>query len=114
SDLFSSQASPAHVPPRPPAPAMNWAARGFPFAGVYVALTTAPADQPSARLIVGNIALLLPPIAPIAVLASRRSAWRGRQAVFWSAIFAWAAVWLLGQLAWASDELLRAVILPWF
>src|SRR5262249_51216220 len=113
-DRFDFPTYPAHLAHLPHATSMNWAVIGFAFAGVYVALTTALADQPSARLIVGNIALLLPPIAPIAVLASRRSAWRGRQAVFWSAIFAWAAVWLLGQLAWASDELLRAVILPWF
>ncbi|HMF97156.1 MAG TPA: ATP-binding protein [Vicinamibacterales bacterium] len=93
---------------------LNWAVIGLGYAGVYAALMTALADQPAARLIVGNLALLLPPLAPIVVLAGRRGAWRGRQAVFWSAIFAWAAVWLVGQLAWASDELLRAEILPWF
>jgi PAS domain S-box-containing protein len=93
---------------------LNWAVIGLAYAGAYVALMTALADQPSTRLIIGNIALLLPPIAPIAVLVSRRSAWRGRQAVFWGAIFAWAVVWFVGQIAWASDELLRAVTLPWF
>src|SRR5262249_16087436 len=40
--------------------------------------------------------------------------WRGRQAVFWGAIFAWASVWLIGQLAWGADEVLSAVSLPWF
>src|SRR5262245_12210584 len=93
---------------------MNWAVIGLVYGGVYVALTTALANQPWTRLIIGNLALLLPPFAPIAVLVSRRGAWRGRQAVFWGAIFAWAAIWLVGQIAWASDELLRAVILPWF
>src|SRR5436309_1009428 len=93
---------------------MNWAVIGLVYAGAYVALTTALAAQPATRLVIGNIALLLPPLALIAVLIGRRGAWRGRQAVFWAAIFAWAAVWLVGQLAWASDELLRASLLPWF
>ena len=93
---------------------LNWAVIGLVYTGVYVALITALAAQPATRLVIGNIALLLPPLAPIAVLIGRRGAWRGRQAVFWGAIFAWAAVWLSGQLVWASDELLRATLLPWF
>jgi PAS domain S-box-containing protein len=93
---------------------LNWAVIGLAYAGAYVALTTALADQASVRLVVGNIALLLPPLAPIAVLVSRRGAWRGRQAVFWGAIFASAVLWLVGQVAWASDELLQATLLPWF
>src|SRR5437764_9198492 len=93
---------------------LSWAVLGLVYAGVYVALTTALSDHGSARLLIGNIALLLPPLVPMAVLVRRRAAWRGRQAVFWTAIFAWAAVWLVGQIAWASDELLRASLLPWF
>jgi len=93
---------------------LNWAVIGLLYTGAYAALMTALAAQPATRLVVGNIALLLPPLAPIAVCISRRGAWRGRQAVFWSAIFAWATVWLAGQLVWASDELLRATLLPWF
>src|SRR4051794_36972326 len=93
---------------------LNWAVIGLAYAGAYMALTTALADQASVRLVVGNIALLLPPLAPIAVLVSRRGAWRGRQAVFWGAIFASAVLWLVGQVAWASDELLQATLLPWF
>jgi PAS domain S-box-containing protein len=93
---------------------MNWAVIGLAYAGAYVALMTALADQAVGRLVIGNIALLLPPLAPIAVLLRRRGDWRGRQAVFWGAIGAWAALWLIGQVAWASDELLRAALLPWF
>ena len=104
----------AHRPIGPTHLVLNWAVIGLIYAGAYVALMTGLADQPSTRLVVGNIALLLPPLAPIAVLVMRRGAWRGRQAVFWGAIFAWAAIWLIGQIAWASDELLRAVLLPWF
>ena len=48
------------------------------------------------------------------VLVRRRGAWRGRQAVFWAAIGAWAALWFIGQVGWASDELFRSTPLPWF
>ena len=93
---------------------MNWAIAGLIYAGVYAALMTALADHASWRLAIGDVALLLPPLAPLYVLATRRDAWRGRQAVFWGAIGAWALLWLVGQTAWASDELLHAAYLPWF
>ena len=64
---------------------MNWAVAGLVYAGVYAALVTALADRESARLVVGNIGLLLPPLAPLAVLCGAAAAWRGRQAVFWAA-----------------------------
>ena len=93
---------------------MNWAIAGLVYAGVYAALMTGLADRETLRLVVGNIALLLPPLAPLYVLATRRHAWRGRQAVFWGAIGAWALIWLIGQMTWASEELLAATLLPWF
>src|SRR5207248_8217382 len=48
------------------------------------------------------------------VIVGRRGDWRGRQAVFWGAVAAWPALWLIGQLGWASDEVLRSLPLPWF
>lgn len=93
---------------------MNWVLAGLVYAGAYAALVLGLADQNGSRLLVGNIALLLPPLAPLYVLATRRRAWRGRQAVFWGAIGAWAALWFVGQIGWAADELLRATPLPWF
>ena len=93
---------------------MNWAVAGLVYAGAYAALVAALADRESARLVVGNIGLLLPPLAPLVVLVRRRGAWRGRQAVFWAAIGAWAALWFIGQIGWASDELFRSTPLPWF
>jgi hypothetical protein len=57
---------------------MIWALVGLVYAGVYAALLSALADAPHVRLLIGNAALLLPPIAPLAVLARRRHAWHGR------------------------------------
>ena len=93
---------------------MNWAIAGLAYCGLYAALVWALGDRTSARLLVGNAALLLPPFVPLAVIIRRRAAWRGRQAVFFGAIAAWAALWLIGQVGWASDEVLRSMPLPWF
>src|SRR5215204_1816297 len=93
---------------------MNWAVAGLVYAAVYAGLVSALSDREWARLVVGNIGLLLPPLALLAALLQRRSAWRGRQAVFFAALGAWAALWLVGQIGWAYDELFAATSLPWF
>jgi PAS domain S-box-containing protein len=93
---------------------MNWAIAGILYTAACATLTTQLADQETARLVAGNIALLLPPLAPLYVIATRRREWRGRSAVFWGAIAVWAALWFVGQVAWAADEILRATPLPWF
>ena len=93
---------------------MNWAVAGLVYVALYSALVIAVGAREPARLIIGNVGLLLPPLAPLAVLVWRRGAWHGRQAVFWAAIGAWAALWFIGQIGWAADELFRATPLPWF
>lgn len=93
---------------------MNWALAGLVYAGAYVAFVLALGERQHARLLVGNAALLLPPIVPIVVLAARRRQWIGRQAVFWAAIAAWPVLWLVGQIGWSVDEVLRTMPLPWF
>src|SRR5262245_13397351 len=93
---------------------MNWAIVGLVYAGVYVATVFALGDRAHARTLVGNVALLIPPLVPIAVMLSRHGDWRGRQAVFWAAIAAWPMLWLAGQIGWSADEVFRSVPLPWF
>jgi PAS domain S-box-containing protein len=93
---------------------MNWGIAGLVYAAACAALMTQLANQETATLVAGNIALLLPPLAPLYVIAARRRAWRGRAAVFWGAIAAWAALWFLGQVGWAADEILREMPAPWF
>jgi PAS domain S-box-containing protein len=93
---------------------MNWAVAGLVYAVACAAVMAQLADAETARLVAGNIALLLPPLALLYVLATRRHAWRGRQAVFWGAFAAWSVLWFAGSLGWAADELLLATPLPWF
>jgi len=93
---------------------MNWAVAGLVYAGVCAALLTPLADHQTARLVAGNIALLLPPFAPLYVIVTRRNEWRGRAAIFWAAIAMWSVLWVVGQLGWAVDELVLAMPMPWF
>src|SRR5581483_5923259 len=93
---------------------MNWALAGIVYAAMYAAAIAALGPAPHARLLLGNLALLLPPVAPLAVVARRRGDWTGRQRVFFGAIAAWAALWLAGQIFWAIDELGLHHPLPWF
>ena len=62
---------------------MIWAIAGLVYAGVYVALVSALADYPHVRVLIGDVALLLPPIAPLVVIARNRGRspagpWNGR------------------------------------
>ncbi len=93
---------------------MIWAIVGLLYAGVYAALVSALANSPHARLLIGNAALLPPPLALMVVIVRSRRRWTGHQAVFWAAIGMWAALWLIGQVGWAIDEVLRQTPLPWF
>jgi PAS domain S-box-containing protein len=93
---------------------MPWIIAGLTYSAAYLAIVLALWRHTDARLIVGNIALLLPPLVTIATIVRRRSAWKGRQSVFWAAILAWAVLWFVGQIAWSIDEVFRALALPWF
>lgn len=93
---------------------MNWAVAGLVYAGAYAALTAVLAGDPHARVLLGNVALLLSPIPPLCVIARRRRDWHGRQLVFFGALAAGTALWLVGQLLWAFDEVVRGTPLPWF
>ena len=99
---------------RLPIPPLTWALAGVAYAAVYVVLVLALGDNGHARLIAGTIGLLLPPMVPLVVFATERRRWRGRQKVFWTAVAAWPTLWLVGQIGWSLDEVVRNVPLPWF
>ncbi|HEY1909394.1 MAG TPA: ATP-binding protein [Vicinamibacterales bacterium] len=93
---------------------MIWAIAGLVYAGAYAALVSAFVGSPHLRLVIGNIAVLLPPIAPLFIILRNRRRWTGRQAVFWAAIATWSVLWLIGQIGWAFDEVIRDLRSPWF
>src|SRR5437773_106931 len=92
---------------------MNWGLVGVLYALGYALIVSALASDHT-RLLVGNLALLLPPLFTVGVIASRRHVWAGRQRLFWTTIATGAGLWFIGQTAWANEELARAHLLPWF
>src|SRR4051812_3673702 len=92
---------------------MNWGLVGALYVIGYV-LVVSVLTSPHARLLVGNIALLLPPFFTVGVILSRLRLWTGRQRLFWIVIATGAAFWVTGQMVWAYEELARANQLPWF
>ena len=93
---------------------MNWAIAGLLYGAVYIGAMWVLGDHLHARMLLGNAGLLLPPAVPIAVIVRRRARWRGRQALFLAAIASWAALWLIGQIAWAWSEVFLSTPVPWF
>src|SRR2546428_10701567 len=77
---------------------MNWALAGLVYACAYVAIILALGEREYARLLVGTVALLIPPIAPIIVMLSRRGDWRGRPGGLWGRPGAGPPVCLVGGL----------------
>jgi len=92
---------------------MRWALAGFLYAAVYGAIVWMLGAHPTARLWTGDLALMVPPLATVAVVAARRRDWSGRQLVFWTAIAVGAALWFIGQVGWAWRELIAHQPLPW-
>jgi len=92
---------------------MAWLTAGIVYTVAYVAVVSSLGSA-HARLVAGNVGLLLAPLSVIAALVRRRGAWVGRQRLFWMAIGAGAVLWLIGQIPWSIDEVFRAQPLPWF
>ena len=92
---------------------MNWGLVGVLYAlGYALAVSALPTEH--ARLLIGNVALLVPPVFTIGVIASRLRVWTGRQRLFWITIATGAAFWLGGQIVWAYEEIGRSHLLPFF
>ena len=92
---------------------MIWLICGLAYMGTYALVASLAADTTLARLWFGNIALLLPPLAPIVVVLTRRREWAGHHRVFWDAFAAAAAAWLAAQIAWAIYEVSLQREMPW-
>ena len=92
---------------------MRWTAAAIAYAVAYLVVSLLSASDQTVRLWAGNIGLLIPPLLPIAVVLRRRREWSGRTLVFWCAVAAGSALWLIGHAAWTEAELVRGRLLPW-
>jgi PAS domain S-box-containing protein len=91
----------------------RWTAAATAYTAAYVAVILPLSGSETARVWVGNIGLLIPPLLPIAVVLRRRRDWSGRALVFWGAVAAGAGLWFVGHVAWMEAELVRDHLLPW-
>ena len=62
-------------------------------------------DHALALSIFGDVGLLIPPVVVCAVILHRRGSWRGCQRLFWDAVGIGMALWIIGHLGWAFEDL---------
>ena len=72
---------------------------------VYAAGAWLLREQPFARSVFGSIGLLVPALTVCVLIASRRRQWQGCQRLFWDTLGAGVALWAIGHLGWAFEEL---------
>jgi PAS domain S-box-containing protein len=91
----------------------RWAIAALAYLVGYVVAVGLSSGVHEARLWIGNIGLLLPPLVPIVVCFRRRHEWSGRVAVFWTSVAAGCALWFIGHAAWTALEVFDNRVLPW-
>lgn len=72
---------------------------------LFAVATLALEGRPAAASFAGHAGLLVPPAVVCLVVLRRRKDWRGSQRVFWDVIATGAALWIVGHLGWAYQEL---------
>lgn len=88
---------------------------GLAYLAVYAAGGWLLRDDVFARSVFGNVGLLLPPLLICGIILRRRSEWRGCQRLFWDAFGIGIALWVVGHIGWAYENiaLQRANWLGW-
>jgi PAS domain S-box-containing protein len=76
---------------------------GYVFA--YAAIGWLLRDHALALSIFGDVGLLIPPVGVCAVIVHRRRAWRGCHRLFWDVVAIGMALWIIGHLGWAFEDL---------
>ena len=74
---------------------------------MYAAVGWVLRDHPLALSLFGNAGLLAPPITVCVLVLRRRSRWVGCQRLFWDTVGISVALWCIGHLGWAFDEIVR-------
>jgi hypothetical protein len=68
--------------------------------------------HPSARALVGNIALTLSAALAVAIIVWRQRSWAGCQRLFWNTTAIGVALWIIGHVGWVVD-VYKDEPLPW-
>ena len=83
---------------------------GYPLVGLAVLLAYGVAGwalqgRPLALSIFGNVSLIASATLVLGVILRRRSEWAGCQRLFWDVIGVAMALWIVGHVGWAYDQL---------
>jgi PAS domain S-box-containing protein len=78
----------------------------FGYIVAYVAIGWFLRDHALALSIFGDIGLLIPPLGVCAVILRRRPTWRGCHRLFWDTVAIGMALWIIGHLGWAFEDLI--------
>ncbi|HKT81561.1 MAG TPA: ATP-binding protein [Vicinamibacterales bacterium] len=94
---------------------MGWLAAGIFYSIAYASIGRVLVDQPSLLSWFRAVALFIPPLTGVVVIARRRKQWRGCQWLFWSTIGLGLTMSAIGLTGWAADELVykRETWLAW-
>ena len=84
---------------------MVYLSLGLGYCVAYVAIGWLLRGHPLALSIFGDVGLLIPPLAICAVILRRRRSWRGCHRLFWDAVAIGVALWIIGHLGWAFEDL---------
>jgi PAS domain S-box-containing protein len=88
---------------------------GLGYIVAYAAIGWVLRDHALALSIFGDVGLLIPPAVVCAVILRRRKAWRGCHRLFWDTVAIGMALWMIGHLGWAFEDLVlkRQAWLRW-
>jgi PAS domain S-box-containing protein len=78
---------------------------GLGYIVAYVAIGWLLRGHALALSIFGDIGLLIPPLAVCVVILRRRRSWQGCHRLFWDAVAIGMALWIIGHLGWAFEDL---------
>ena len=84
---------------------MLYLSLGLGYIVAYVAIGWLLRDHALALSIFGDIGLLIPPLAICTIILRRRPRWRGCHRLFWDAVAIGMALWMIGHLGWAFEDL---------
>src|SRR5918995_3377609 len=92
---------------------MGWLALGVAYSIIYAVLGAYLRPFPDVLPWFRIVALLLPPLAGVAMIARRRHAWSGCQWLFWATLALGLVMSGISVVGWSVDEMLLGVGTSW-